>query len=223
MAPPTPDLTPNPNQTPNQTPAPSFDALFAGVPVMAILRGLPADRTVELAVQAWDLGISCVEVPVQDEEAGRVLAAVVAAGAERGKPVGAGTVTTRERLERAVAAGAAFTVAPGFDADVARACRDAGLPHLPGVATATDVQAARALGLDWLKAFPASVLGPGWFRAMRGPFPEVPFVATGGIDAGNAAEYLAAGARVVAVGSALEDPEQLPRLADLLGSYRTDA
>ncbi|MEV1022178.1 bifunctional 4-hydroxy-2-oxoglutarate aldolase/2-dehydro-3-deoxy-phosphogluconate aldolase [Streptomyces sp. NPDC050264] len=197
-------------------PAVPFDELFAGVPVMAILRGMPVDKTLELAARAWDLGIECVEVPVQDEAAGQVLAAVVAAGAERGKPVGAGTVTSAERLGRAVAAGAAFTVAPGLDPDVVRAGVAAGLPHLPGVATPTDVQAARALGLTWLKAFPASVLGVDWFRAMRGPFPEVPLVATGGIDAGNAAAYLAAGARVVAVGSALEDPAQLPLLAGLL-------
>ncbi|MEU6394124.1 bifunctional 4-hydroxy-2-oxoglutarate aldolase/2-dehydro-3-deoxy-phosphogluconate aldolase [Streptomyces sp. NPDC046939] len=194
----------------------TFDDLFGRVPVMAILRGLSPDRSVELAVRAWDLGIECVEVPVQDEAAGRALAAVVAAGRERGKAVGAGTVTSVERLERAVGAGAAFTVAPGLDAEVARASVAAGLPHLPGVATATDVQAARALGLTWLKAFPASVLGVEWFRAMRGPFPEVPFVATGGLDAGNASAYLDAGARVVAVGSALEDPDQLERLAALL-------
>ncbi|MFI8348264.1 bifunctional 4-hydroxy-2-oxoglutarate aldolase/2-dehydro-3-deoxy-phosphogluconate aldolase [Streptomyces sp. NPDC085596] len=194
----------------------SFDRIFADAPVMAILRGMPLDRSVELAVRAWDLGIECVEVPVQSREAADVLAAVVAAAAERGKPVGAGTVTTAQRLDRAVSAGAAFTVAPGLDAEVARASVAAGLPHLPGVATATDVQAARALGLDWLKAFPASVLGPDWFRAMRGPFPEVPFVATGGIDASDAAAYLAAGAKVVAVGSALEDPGQLRALAALL-------
>ncbi|MFD4724007.1 bifunctional 4-hydroxy-2-oxoglutarate aldolase/2-dehydro-3-deoxy-phosphogluconate aldolase [Streptomyces seoulensis] len=194
----------------------SFDRIFAGVPVMAILRGMPLEKSVELAVRAWELGIECVEVPVQSREAAEVLAAVAEAGAGRGRSVGAGTVTTTERLAWAVSAGAAFTVAPGLDAEVARASLDAGLPHLPGVATATDVQAARALGLDWLKAFPASVLGPDWFRAMRGPFPEVPFVATGGIDASNAAAYLAAGAKVVAVGSALDDPTQLRSLADLL-------
>ncbi|MET7674500.1 bifunctional 4-hydroxy-2-oxoglutarate aldolase/2-dehydro-3-deoxy-phosphogluconate aldolase [Streptomyces seoulensis] len=194
----------------------SFDRIFAGVPVMAILRGMPLEKSVELAVRAWELGIECVEVPVQSREAAEVLAAVAEAGAGRGRSVGAGTVTTTERLAWAVSAGAAFTVAPGLDAEVARASLDAGLPHLPGVATATDVQAARTLGLDWLKAFPASVLGPDWFRAMRGPFPEVPFVATGGIDASNAAVYLAAGAKVVAVGSALDDPTQLRSLADLL-------
>ncbi|WP_327655747.1 bifunctional 4-hydroxy-2-oxoglutarate aldolase/2-dehydro-3-deoxy-phosphogluconate aldolase [Streptomyces sp. NBC_00483] len=196
--------------------ATTFDELFAGVPVMAILRGMPADKSVELAVRAWELGIECVEVPVQTEEAAGVLAAVVAAGRERGKPVGAGTVTTTERLGWAVDAGAAFTVAPGLNAEVARASVTAALPHLPGVATATDVQAARGIGCTWLKAFPASVLGTEWFRAMRGPFPEVPFVATGGMDAGNASAYLAAGAKVVAVGSALEDPAQLPLLAELL-------
>lgn len=196
----------------------SFDRIFAGAPVMAILRGMPTAKSVELAVRAWELGIECVEVPVQSREAAEVLAAVAEAGAGRGRTVGAGTVTTAERLAWAVSAGAAFTVAPGLDAEVARASLDAGLPHLPGVATATDVQAARALGLDWLKAFPASVLGPDWFRAMRGPFPEVPFVATGGIDASNAGAYLAAGARVVAVGSALDDPDQLRSLADLLKS-----
>ncbi|MGA5319051.1 bifunctional 4-hydroxy-2-oxoglutarate aldolase/2-dehydro-3-deoxy-phosphogluconate aldolase [Streptomyces seoulensis] len=194
----------------------SFDRIFAGAPVMAILRGMPLEKSVELAVRAWDLGIECVEVPVQSREAAEVLAAVAEAGAGHGRTVGAGTVTTPERLAWAVSAGAAFTVAPGLDTEVARASLDAGLPHLPGVATATDVQAARALGLDWLKAFPASVLGPDWFRAMRGPFPEVPFVATGGIDASNAAAYLAAGAKVVAVGSALDDPDQLRSLADLL-------
>lgn len=194
----------------------TFDRIFAKAPVMAILRGMPLDKSVELATRAWDLGIECVEVPVQSRKSAEVLAAVVKAGAERGRPVGAGTVTTAERLAWAVSAGAAFTVAPGLDAGVARASLEAGLPHLPGVATATDVQAARALGLDWLKVFPASVLGPDWFRAMRGPFPEVPFVATGGIDASNAAAYLAAGARVVAVGSALDDRDQLLSLADLL-------
>ena len=59
------------------------------------------------------------------------------------------------------------------------------------------------------------MLGTGWFAAMRGPFPEVRFVATGGMDARNAREYLAAGAALIAVGSALEDPAQLPALAAL--------
>ncbi|WP_127792757.1 bifunctional 4-hydroxy-2-oxoglutarate aldolase/2-dehydro-3-deoxy-phosphogluconate aldolase [Agromyces sp. LHK192] len=195
----------------------TFEQLFAGRRIMAIFRGMGAERCLALANTAWDLGIEAVEVPIQSAEDVDALAAVVEAGRARGVGVGAGTVLTVDQVEVAASVGAAFIVSPGFDADVVRAALDAGVPALPGVATPTEVMAARALGLTWLKAFPATALGPDWFRAMRGPFPEVSFVATGGLDAGNIATYLDAGVRVAAVGSALEDPEQLPRLAALLG------
>jgi 2-dehydro-3-deoxyphosphogluconate aldolase/(4S)-4-hydroxy-2-oxoglutarate aldolase len=107
-------------------------------------------------------------------------------------------------------------VAPGLDPDVATASLDAGLPYLPGVSTPSEIQVADRIGLRWLKVFPASVLGPGWIKAMHGPFPLARFVATGGIDASSAARYLDAGAAVIGVGSALEDPGQIGKLADLL-------
>jgi Entner-Doudoroff aldolase len=194
----------------------AFDEILAGRPLMALFRGLGEARSLELARTAWGLGIDLVELPIQSEADVAALAAVAAAGRDEGRLVGAGTVLTTRHVELAASAGAAFTVSPGFDPDVVRASTAAGLPSLPGVATATEVQAAMALGLTWMKAFPASLLGPGWFRAMSGPFPTARFVATGGIDASNARAYLEAGARTVAVGSALEDPAQLPALAALL-------
>ncbi|MEQ3550388.1 bifunctional 4-hydroxy-2-oxoglutarate aldolase/2-dehydro-3-deoxy-phosphogluconate aldolase [Pseudonocardia nematodicida] len=193
-----------------------FDRTLGGAPVMAILRGLPPARTVELAERAWDSGLGAVEVPVQDAEGLESLHRTVEAGRRRGRPVGAGTVVTADLVRQVAAAGAEFTVAPGTDPRVAAASAAAGLAHLPGVATASDVQQAVSLGLTWVKAFPASVLGPDWFRAMRGPFPRVRFVATGGIDSANAADYLAAGASAVAVGSALEDLAAVDRLAALV-------
>jgi len=199
-----------------------FDDAFASQRMMAILRGFDPARTVELAGRAWDLGLDCVEVPIQTLEAVASLRAAVQAGRERGRHVGAGTVTTLDQVSIARAAGAAFTVAPGLDAEVSRASADYGLPHLPGVATASEIQQAAHRGLRWLKVFPASVLGPGWFSAMAGPFPQVSFVATGGITAANAADYLSAGARVVAVGSALADEAQLELLAELLTTPQPD-
>lgn len=190
--------------------------LFEGQRLMAILRGFGPERSLVLARQAWSLGIDCVELPIQSARDLEALAAVVAAGAEIGKAVGAGTVTTLEHVEQARAAGAAFVVSPGYDPVVVQAAFDLGLPSLPGVATASEVQAALSSGLTWLKAFPASVLGPDWFSAMAGPFPGARFVATGGMDAGNAAVYLNAGVRIVAVGSALADAAQLPLLADII-------
>ena len=204
-----------PSTTPSVTNA-DFDRILAGRPLMAIFRGLGVDRSVELAYQAWELGIEAVELPIQSDADVEALAAVAEAGRAEGRLVGAGTVVSTRHVELAASAGAAFTVSPGFDADVTRASAAAGLPPLPGVATPTEVQAAMALGLTWLKAFPASLLGPAWFRAMAGPFPDARFVATGGMDAGNAAAFLDAGVRTVAVGSALEDPAQLPALAALL-------
>ncbi|WP_313366181.1 bifunctional 4-hydroxy-2-oxoglutarate aldolase/2-dehydro-3-deoxy-phosphogluconate aldolase [Microbacterium sp.] len=194
-----------------------FEEIFRDVPLMAILRGMGVERTLATATRAWDLGITAVEVPVQTPTDVEALRVVAEAARERGLTVGAGTVVSLEHVRQAADAGAAFTVSPGFDVDVVRASHEAGMPALPGVATATEVQRAMAEGLTWLKAFPASLLGTGWFLAMRGPFPQARFVATGGMDSGNARSYLDAGVRVVAVGSALEDEAQLPALAELLG------
>lgn len=194
----------------------SLTELFEGQRLMGILRGFGPELSVVLAQAAWDLGIDCVEVPIQTERDIESLRAVVAAGAALGKSVGAGTVVTREHVRQAAEAGAAFTVSPGYDIDVVRASCEAGMPPLPGVATASEVQAASTAGLTWLKAFPASLHGPEWFAAMRGPFPDVNFVATGGMDASNAGAFLAGGVRVVAVGTALADPSQLPRLAAIV-------
>ncbi|SDN37470.1 2-dehydro-3-deoxygluconokinase/2-dehydro-3-deoxyphosphogluconate aldolase / (4S)-4-hydroxy-2-oxoglutarate aldolase [Cryobacterium flavum] len=191
----------------------SLSPLLDGQPLMAILRGFGVARSLELARQAWDLGIDCVELPIQSSRDIDALRAVVAAGADRGKSVGAGTVVTLEHVRQAHEAGAAFTVSPGYDPVIVRASFDAGMPPLPGVATASEVQAALASGLTWLKAFPASLLGPTWFTAMAGPFPQAKFVATGGMDAANASFFLANGVRTVAVGSALGDPAQLELLA----------
>lgn len=193
-------------------------SLIQGQPVMAILRNMDAHRAVELATRAWDLGIDLVEVPIQTPDALPSLEAVAKAGAERGKPVGSGTVVTAEQVRQSLAVGAAFTVAPGLDAEVVALCRESDLPHLPGVASPSDIQAAVRLGCTIVKAFPASVLGVEWFKAMRGPFPAVTFVATGGIDASNAKEFLDAGAHTVAVGSALSDERQLDLIAEIIGS-----
>jgi 2-dehydro-3-deoxyphosphogluconate aldolase/(4S)-4-hydroxy-2-oxoglutarate aldolase len=177
-----------------------FANAFARRRVMAILRGFAPDDAVTYARRAWDAGIALVEVPIQDDAAIASLEAVVTA-APAGHPVGAGTVTNAERVAAARAAGAVFTVAPGWDPETAQASLDSGLPHLPGVATASEVHAATADGRRWLKAFPASLLGPEWISAMHGPFPLARFVVTGGVDTRNADAFLAAGADAVSLGS----------------------
>jgi 2-dehydro-3-deoxyphosphogluconate aldolase/(4S)-4-hydroxy-2-oxoglutarate aldolase len=196
----------------------TFDNLFGTQRVMVILRGLAAKDTVAAAQRAWDAGVELLEVPIEAADQVPSLAATVAAGAERGKLVGAGTVITAEQVEVAKSVGARYTVAPGFDPVVLDASVNAGLPHLPGVATPTEVQHARNNGCRWMKVFPAASLGAAWVRAIRGPFPDVQCVATGGITAAAAPEYLAAGARVVAFGAAITSPSRQCEFTELIGA-----
>jgi 2-dehydro-3-deoxyphosphogluconate aldolase/(4S)-4-hydroxy-2-oxoglutarate aldolase len=193
-----------------------FEELVGAHRVMAILRGLPPRETVELANRAWDAGVAVVEIPIGAPEHVPVLTAVVAAGAERGQLVGAGTVITREQVRVAAQTGARYTVAPGFDPAVLAASLAAGLPHLPGVATGTEVQRAQAAGCGWVKAFPAAALGTAWFRAIQGPFPDLQYVATGGLTVGVVPDFLDAGARVAAVGAGIADPAEYERLVELV-------
>ena len=96
-----------------------------------------------------------------------------------------------------------FTVAPGLDLDVVAASASAGLPHLPGVATPSEVHHARQGRLRLAEGVPGRFARPGWLREVRGPFPDVRFVATGGIGAHNARDFLDAGAEALGVGGAV--------------------
>lgn len=106
--------------------------------------------------------------------------------------VGAGTVLTPEQVDRAVDAGARFIVSPGFSPTVVRHCRAVGVPVFPGVATATEIQAAMEEGLRVLKFFPAEPLGGlPMVKALAAPFPGLRFIPTGGISAAQLGDYLA--------------------------------
>jgi 2-dehydro-3-deoxyphosphogluconate aldolase / (4S)-4-hydroxy-2-oxoglutarate aldolase len=199
-----------------------FEKTFGGVPVMGIFRRQGLDRTLALADAAWTAGVRIMEVPVMDEDDLLVLRAVVEVAHARGLDVGAGTITSVDQLHAVADAGAAFTVAPGFDAEVAAASVARGLPHIPGVATGTEIQAALRAGFTWLKAFPAERLGPEWIKHQRGPFPHVRFVATGGVTPESARTFLDAGCRVVALGSAFDTEHQIAKVGHLLSSYPRD-
>ena len=171
--------------------------------MLAILRGVDPASAAATAEECWRAGIPLVEVSLSGEDSVAALEAVCRRGRELGRSAGAGTVLTADQVALSAEAGAAFAVAPGLDAAAAAAARELELPYLPGVATPSEVQQALGLGWRTLKLFPASVLGTDWLRSLAGPFPEVGFVAVGGIDARNAAGWLEAGAVGIGVGSAL--------------------
>jgi 2-dehydro-3-deoxyphosphogluconate aldolase/(4S)-4-hydroxy-2-oxoglutarate aldolase len=186
-----------------------FNHHLADQPVIAIFRGYTPDQTVGMALKAWESGVRLVEVPIQNEAGRRALTAVAEVAREKGLPFGAGTVLNVGDVEFAQEQGCSFTVAPGLDIDICRATSEAGLAHLPGVASSSEVGLALAHGYTWLKAFPARELSPGWITAQLGPFPTICFVATGGVSEENAEEFFEAGARAIGVGAAVGDPHLL--------------
>jgi len=134
-------------------------------------------------------GIPCAEITLRTPAA---LDAIRAIAGRSGFAVGAGTVTTARQVDEAVDAGATYLVSPGFDDAVAERAAARGVPLVPGVATATEIQRAVAAGLDHLKVFPAAAVGgPSALRAFAGPFPDVRFLPSGGGSAANAGKYLA--------------------------------
>lgn len=171
--------------------------------IIAIVRGnFSPDVVLRIAESLLAGGVEIIEVTLNTSDALRALERLRQEHGAR-MLVGAGTVRTAQDVTRAHAAGAQFTIAPNFDpASVAQA-QHLGMLHLPGIFTATEAQTAFAAGCSMVKLFPASLQGPAYLKALRAPLDDIEFVPTGGINSGNLAHYLQAGAAAVGVGSAL--------------------
>lgn len=169
--------------------------------LLAIIRSTDPEAATQSALVLLESGIRFLEVSLVSAEALRVIAEL-ARRAPDGCLIGAGTVLTRDDVARAHEAGARFMVTPAVTESVAESVAR-GIPVLAGALTPTEVVAARNLGATAVKLFPAANGGPAYLRALRDPLPDVPFVPVGGVDAARAAEYFAAGAIAVGVGSPL--------------------
>ncbi len=186
---------------------PSVVERLARSRVVAVATVDDADQAEAAAQALLAGGVSSLEVALRSDAALDALARVSAID---GLLVGAGTVLSPEQAGAARAAGAAFAVAPGTNEEVVAACRELGLPFFPGVATPTEIEHARRLGLATLKVFPAEqVGGVGFLRAVAATYPDVRFLPTGGIGPGNAGAYLAVPSVVAVGGSWLVKPELL--------------
>lgn len=144
-------------------------------------------------------GIRCVEFTYTIPEVEKVILA--AADGARQAVIGAGTVLREDQARRAIDAGAEFLVSPALRPELVAVA--GGRPVFMGALTPTEVVAAIEAGAVAVKLFPASIGGPGYLRALRGPFPDVPFVPSGGVDERTVADYLAAGAVAVYAGSSI--------------------
>jgi 2-dehydro-3-deoxyphosphogluconate aldolase / (4S)-4-hydroxy-2-oxoglutarate aldolase len=172
---------------------------------VAILRLADHTRALDVARALADAGLDVIEVTL-DHAAALDALRTMADALPEDVLLGAGTVRRPEQVTAAAAAGARFCVSPNVDAAVIRAGLDAGLEPLPGAFTATEVAAALDAGARMLKLFPAGPLGPGYLRALLGPFRAVELVPTGGIGHDAVEPWLEAGAAAVGLGSDLVGP-----------------
>lgn len=169
--------------------------------VIAIARGLPADRLIRIGEGLVAGGVGAFEVTLNSPNALDGIAALVARFGPDELLVGAGTVLDRDAARAAIDAGAAFVVTPVTDPAVIAAAVECGVPCIAGAFSPTEVLSAWRAGASAVKLFPASSLGPSFIRELHGPLPDIPIVPTGGITIDSAPAFMAAGAVAVGLGS----------------------
>jgi 2-dehydro-3-deoxyphosphogluconate aldolase/(4S)-4-hydroxy-2-oxoglutarate aldolase len=170
--------------------------------VLAVLRA-PSPLVALTAIDALVRGgITGIEVTYSTPDAAHVIATAIARHGDRAY-VGAGTVTTPSLAGEAADAGARFLVSPGTLSALTAAMRETGATVMTGALTPSEVMTAVELGTDVVKIFPASLGGPSFLSALRGPFPDVPLMPTGGVTPDNLAAWFAAGAIAVGAGGDL--------------------
>ncbi|MFF9689629.1 bifunctional 4-hydroxy-2-oxoglutarate aldolase/2-dehydro-3-deoxy-phosphogluconate aldolase [Streptomyces sp. NPDC014623] len=187
--------------SPNPLTSDTFAHVLRRTRLAAIVRGSDADAALRTVLTLAEEGVALVEVSLNTTDA---LGVVRRAASEvgPGTVVGAGTVLSEDDVARAHEAGAGWIVTPANTEAVA-ASVNAGLPVLAGALTPAEAVAVRRAGADAVKLFPASLGGPAYLKALRDPFPDMPFVPVGGVDLAGAEQYLAHGAVAVGVGSPL--------------------
>jgi 2-dehydro-3-deoxyphosphogluconate aldolase / (4S)-4-hydroxy-2-oxoglutarate aldolase len=173
--------------------------LLDAQPLLAILRSRERCPIAEIVDAIRRGGIGLVEVTAETPGA---LDAVRAA-ADAGDPIGAGTIVSSTAARTFAQAGASFLVSPGVNEEIVRTAVELGVPAVPGALSPTEIVTAIDAGAEAVKLFPAGLGGPDYLRALRGPFPNVAFVPTGGIRSSDVPAWLDAGATCVGLGATL--------------------
>ena len=194
--------------------------LFEEEPVLGIIRGVPGNALEGVLEASIKAGLKFIEITLNTPQAPGLIARAVEKFSNS-LCIGAGTVLSTTDAEIAVGAGASFLVSPSLNLEVASYCRELGLPYFPGAFTPTEIEKAWSAGAYMVKIFPSSQLGPGYFKAVKGPFSDIKLLAVGGVHADNIPDYLSSGASAIAVGasifsnSRMENHQFLPIQKDL--------
>lgn len=173
--------------------------------LIAVIRSTTKNDALRVSRVLLDAGVGALEITYTTPDACEIIAALRSeVGA--GTLFGAGTIRSADEAVGAADAGADFLVSPGSPPGLVEAMLQTGLLVLPGVLTATELMQVRSLGVRTVKLFPACQIGTHGLRALRGPFPDMAFVPTGGIAADGVTAWFTAGAHAVGLGGSLAPP-----------------
>lgn len=191
--------------------------------IIAVVRSTDSSQLVEVARALTDGGVLAIEITMTVPDALEVLRQVRKSLGER-VLLGAGTVLDPETARAVLLAGADFVVGPTVNLDVIRLCQRYDRLVMPGAFTPTEILTAWEAGADVVKVFPADCVGPAFFKAVRGPLPQVRLMPTGGVDLKTAASFLKSGACCLGVGGQLVEPKAIAegnfdRIRDLARQY----
>src|SRR3954449_3906377 len=191
--------------------------------IVAVVRSQDSNQLVEVARALADGGVTVTEITMTVPNALDVLRQVRKALGDR-VLLGAGTVLDPETARAVLLAGAEYIVSPTLNLDVIRLCKRYGKLVMPGAFTPTEILTAWEAGADIVKVFPAEVVGPAFFKAVRAPLPQVRLMPTGGVNLETAADFLKAGACCLGIGSQLVEPKAVAernfdRIRDLARQY----
>ena len=187
--------------------AKKIDDIFNNISVIPVLSLNNLSDSINVARALINGGINVMEVTLRTDYGVQAIKEIKSSIPEI--VIGAGTVTTPYQFESAVEAGADFIVSPGHTKELLKLANESNTATLPGVSTPSEAMVAMDFGFNQLKLFPAEVLGGiNFLKAIKGPFPELKFCATGGITINNAYKYLSL-SNVFCVGGSWLTPNRL--------------
>lgn len=176
--------------------------------IVVVIRAGNIDIAEKMAHACFEGGITVMEVALTTPDGLKLIHKLQQGMGPQGALIGAGTVLDAATARLAIDSGARYIVTPALDEATVRLCNRYQIPSLPGAMTVREIILALEAGADIVKLFPGETLGPSFLRAVRAPLPHAPLMPTGGVSAGNAAEWIAAGAVALGVGGSVTAPAE---------------
>ena len=174
--------------------------------VVSVVRADSAEDAVKIVEAVVDGGIKSIELTYSVPRANDVIADLVATYAGTDVMIGAGTVLEATSARLAIIAGAQFIVSPTFNKEVAKICNLYQIPYIPGVMTPLEAQTAMEYGSELIKLFPGDIAGAAMIKDLKGPFPYINVMPSGGVNESNVAEWFKVGATAVSAGGGVTAP-----------------